>query len=84
MTEQTANRALALARRAGEFTRYTRPTPSRWDRITAMMQRAATEIEHRRRNDRRRRRARRLALAGVVLGAGAAAVLARTGMHTNP
>jgi hypothetical protein len=76
----------ALIRRAGELTRHTyvRPAPSRWDRLAATMHRAAAEIEHRRRSEQRHRRARRLAVAGVVVGAGAAVVLARMGMRTGP
>jgi hypothetical protein len=41
------------------------------------MHRAAAEIEHRRRGERRRRRVRQLAVAGALVGAGAAVVLAR-------
>jgi hypothetical protein len=71
----------ALMRRAGELTRHARPAPNRWDRLAATMRRATAEIEHRRRSEQRHRRLRRLAIAGVVVGAGAAVVLARLGMH---
>jgi hypothetical protein len=75
----------ALIRRAGELTRhaYPRPVPSRWDRLAATMHRAAVEIEHRRRSEQKHRRGRRLAIAGVVVGAAAAVVIARMDMYTS-
>jgi len=74
-----------LLRRAGELTRHGRPAPSRWDRLTMMARRTAVEMEKRRRVERRRRQLRRVAMAGVVIGAGAAVVLARAGLSPgNP
>lgn len=72
----------ALIRRAGDLTRhaYARPAPSRWDRVAATIHRAAAEIEHGKRSEQRRRRVRRLAVAGVVVGAGAVVVLTRMAM----
>jgi hypothetical protein len=70
-----------LIRRAGELTRHARPAPSRWERLTTVVQRAAADVEHRRRSERRKQRARRLAVAGVLLGAGAAIVLARAAVN---
>jgi hypothetical protein len=72
-----------LMKRAGELTRHARPAPSRWDRLAGTMHRAAAEIEHRRRADRRRRRVRQLAVAGALVGAGAAVVLTRMGMNAG-
>jgi hypothetical protein len=73
-----------LIRRAGELTRHARPAPpSRWDRLAGTMHRATAEIEHRWRSDQRRRRVRQLALAGALVGAGAAVVLARVGMNAG-
>jgi hypothetical protein len=68
----------ALIRRAGDLTRhaYARPAPGRWDRLAATSHRAAAEIEHGKRSEQRRRLVRRLAVASVVVGAGAAVVLA--------
>lgn len=74
---------VALIRRAGELTRQARPERSRWERLHAMVHRAAADIERGRRSEQRRRRARRRAIAGIVVGAGAAVALARTGMHTG-
>jgi hypothetical protein len=74
-----------LVRRAGELTRHRRPAPSKSARLTALLRRAAADIEHRQRAERRRRRIRRLAVAGFAVGAGAAFVLTRMGMpHRTP
>ena len=74
-----------LVRRAGELTRRKRHAPNKAARLTALLQRAAADIEHRQRAERRRRRVRRVAVAGFAVGAGAAFVLARMGMlHRSP
>ena len=68
-----------ILRRAGELPLYRRP-PSKTARLTALMRRAAAEIERRRRADQRRTRVRRLAIAGFAVGTGAAVALARMGI----
>jgi hypothetical protein len=72
-----------LMKRAGELTRHARPAPSRSQRLAATMHRAAAEIEHRRHSEQKRRRVRQLAVAGALVGAGAAVVLARVGMNAG-
>jgi hypothetical protein len=73
-----------LIKRAGELTRHARPAPpSRWDRLAGTMHRAAAEIEHRRHSVQRRGRVRQLAVAGALVGVGAAVVLARLGTNAS-
>lgn len=69
-----------LMRRAGELTRHGRAPAGSWERLTVLVRRAATELDHRRRSEQRRRRVLRLTLAGVVIGAGTALALTRPGL----
>jgi len=72
--------SVELMRRAGELTRHGRGQAGPWDRVVIVVRRAGTELERRRRPERRRRRAARLALAGVMIGAGTALALTRNGL----